>query len=96
MKYIKTFETNNNEYEKGDYIKLNIQNDVKNFLESYVPDYYDIVKIVRIEDYGHFFYNVIFHNGYDFNVKKDEVVRLATQDEIDEYDTKKMVNKYNL
>ena len=95
MKYIKTYEDESKKYDVGDYIILNFETDVKTFLENNVPDYEDIAKIIQIEVRA-FLYKVEFNNGYDFNVKENEILRLASPNEIDEYETKISARIYNL
>ena len=93
MKYIKKYESK--KYNVGDYVILNFDTDVKNFLEDNAPDYDYIGKIIAIEKRSHPI-KIIFYNGYDFNILEKEILRLATAEEITDFESKINAKKYNL
>lgn len=89
----------------GDFIIIDLDEmDKHNVMKKFEPYEYpdNIAKINvlndgtgKLQDYE-YFYNIIFYDGKDVNVRREEIVRLATEDEIEEYETKKSARKYNL
>ena len=97
MNYIKTFESMLKPYKIGDYIIINVNSiDVKNILLGNVDEYANVAKIILLEDSRSYPFRIKFYNDYDFNVNESEILRLATEDENNEYHAKKEMNKYNL
>lgn len=99
MKFLKHFESNE-KYKEGDYVLLYFTDkEVINFLDGIVPSEINnkyIVKIIHIRNEVKHSYEVKFTNGYNFYISREEILRLATQDEIDLIESKISANKYNL
>lgn len=98
MKHLKIYEDFEYKYNVGDYVVLDFKNqDIYNFLEDNVLIYDDVVEVIKIEyNSNHHYYKVVFNNGYDFNVMEHEILRYANKDEIDTYNSKKAIVKYNI
>ena len=99
MKHLKTFEDTKKNYKIGDYVIIDrdaINADLKKFkyCRAIVSDD-DTAKIFNIDDdkYSH---GIRFNNDEEFYIKKSEIKRLATKDEIYEYEIPKDLKKYNL
>lgn len=104
MKYIKSFEQSNIEYENGDYVLLDVDKIIKSLNSGENPpeDKYAIIKN-RLDGFQGYDYAVIFFNSeYNevYEVKADEIIRLMNFAEIDEFDENKKIFKaqknYNL
>jgi len=111
VKYIKTFENikinNIYKYNINDYVVLDINDDnsIKDFLIGRAKTYdiksfnaFDPI-IVKISSHnnGHkYSYKVSFYNYFNFNVGENEILRLATPNEIEDIKIKKDIDKYNL
>jgi hypothetical protein len=91
----------------GDYILLDIDemnkhNNLKYHSNTNYPD--DMVLVTDLNngdgevlepDYV-YFYRVEFYDGHEVNVRKEEIIRLLTKEEIEEFESKKIAIKYNL
>ena len=90
-------------YNLGDYVALKFDESVIQWLEDNAPsdlefDLY-IAKIIKLDTTNVNNvcpYTIEFYNGYDFSVKYSEIVRLATEDEIEMYHKIKTLKKYNI
>ena len=99
MKHLKTFEDINDNYKVGDYVIIDrdaINADLEKFkyIRKIVSDS-DTAKLFNIDDdkYSH---GLRFNNDEEYYVRKSEIKRLATKDEIYEYEITKDLKKYNL
>lgn len=87
----------------GDYILLdiyemdnhNIQQKFNLDDQNYPNDMAQITKL-NTEEKGEYFYHVKFSNDFEVNIRKEEILRLLTDDEIEKYEIEKNANKYNL
>ena len=92
MKQLKRFEDNKTDFKVGDYVVINVKmsmyfNDI-----CKITGFYDVP--VGRKSYRRYYLNVLL---YTSNViKSDDSFRLATQQEITEFETRETVNKYNL
>ena len=43
-----------------------------------------------------YFYHGSFYDGYKANIRKEEIIRPLTDNEIEEYETKKLAKRYNV
>jgi len=68
-------------------VKFNLDN--HNYIDN-------MAKITRLNDAMYYLYHIEFYDGNQVNVREDEIIRLLTKDEIEEYETKKSALKYNL
>ena len=102
MKYLKTYEEAESEYKPGDYVVLDLNNkDLIHFFDTektFIGDKIDnVALIIGIENREtEFPYKSIFTNGYRFNVSLNEILRLATKEEIHNFEITKVIPKYNL
>jgi len=112
MKYIKSYESTEEEitlkYNIGDYVILNVDDIKKNNDDYYLSHDWrpkdptdNIVKIINIKYM--IYYHVKFYNGMDDDfclIEDKEILRNATQKEIDNFKLKKKLYKetikYNL
>lgn len=101
MKYLRKFEE---KYKEGDYVYLNIDqivdNDIGNniephFLEELQPYPGAIIMTSAIKSLDSY-YNVKLSDGKNIGVTEDEIIRKLTQTEIEEYNMRTSVNKFNV
>ena len=102
MKYIKKFENSNTQYKVGDIVRVTIKDTIsdntKNFVNSNPGKIISIDNIMR-DPYPYsidFIDNIPEQTYSTFVLKKDEIIRLATPEEIKFFNTKKEASKYNL
>jgi len=103
MKYIKTYEENKKypKYNVGDYVLLSIKKIDKNNIKYgnddpiSIPDD-SLAQIVGIDFNVDYPYTSKFYNNREFDLKPNEIIRLLTPEEIEEFEMKKEANKYNL
>lgn len=86
MKYIKTYEDNNIDYKKGDYV-LFFDPDSKTYLPG---------KIVVVYFDHMWSYRIDFNSGFLGLIDKNEIIRLLTPEEIENFDAQKIAKKYNI
>ena len=64
--------------------------------QNYPDDMARQTKLNNDEPTDEYFYHIEFHDGNEVNVREEEIIRLLTKDEIEEYEAKKSALKYNL
>ena len=102
MKYIKKFENSNTEYKVGDIVRVTIKSQISDSTKKFVN--FNTGEIISIDNNKHnpypyeidFIDNLPEQTYSKFVLKKDEILRLATTEEIEIFNTKKEANKYNL
>jgi len=106
MKHLKTYEYRMLKYyKKGDYISLNI-NKIKEENRKHdftlIPSdnlaYIFNVDTIdgQVDSRSVYPYHVLTSDNYKIIVKQDEISGLLTDDEIEEYETRKDIKTYNL
>ena len=104
----KIFENQTFEPTIGDYVLLDIDEMNKhnigmnfNLSEQEYPD--NLGKLIDFNTPDNhssgdkiYFYHIEFHNGKEVYVRREEMIRFLTPDEIEEYEMKKEVIKYNI
>ena len=103
MRYLKKFENFTPEYQKDDYVLLDVEKVRMNngdLNDESLDDVYNVFSILsKIKSYyetDDYPYELIFPNGETAKVLSDEISRKLTPDEIDEFELKKSTMKYNL
>jgi len=103
MKHLKIFEDLYKFYNVGDFvyldlIKINKNSNIYEFIDKTPTS--PLAKIIECEpdfDYPYAVEIPSNHNDcFNFDVAKDEILRLLTDDEIKDYNLKVTANKYNL
>ena len=96
MKYLKTYEILNTPFKIGDYVKINV-------LDLRLRMYH-IIKIIDIDERAEKYVLEILLKNENFKILNNKIIsiysekleRLATPEEIKEYEILKTSSKYNL
>jgi len=102
MKHVKAFEVSDGfetKYKKGDYIKLDTEGDT---WQVYVICKVDLIQYLNVDaantDIEYYVYTFYAKSGepISFWTNNSEIERLATPEEIEQYNLKEYTTKYNL
>ena len=92
----------------GDYVLLDMDEMNKHNVEKMFQidkDYPDNMFLITMLNDGNgedpdidyvYFYHGSFYDGYKVNIRKEEIIRPLTDNEIEEYETKKLAKRYNV
>jgi len=99
MKFIKKFEMYDEEqkYNVGDYILIDIDKiNIYNKRHGYNDPDDDLAIIIIYDTHEELPYTIKFYNKSQYSIREDEIVRLLTPDEIEQFKIKRDIKKYNL
>lgn len=102
MKYLKRFENTSNKYKVGDYVLFDLEKFMKWCNSNNTVDRGDITEhnLGKIVEYNEkepdYPYHIEFSDGKIEQTNMSELIRFLTPNEIEEYESMKSANKYNL